>query len=309
MTVLYVIGNGFDLFHDLPTRYTSFREHSGSKLSDLESYFNFDLDDDNMWWNFENKLGDFDDRLFYDEHCLNDQCESWGEAQGVADDISEWADRLVNEISESFESWIESIDVSSARPLLKIDRCARYLSFNYTSVLQHVYGVPACQVNHIHGSVSGGGPIIFGHGNEIQDEPELDANGDSNRTMYTDAENAAKIPLYALKKNVSEIIRENRNYYRSLSDITNIVIIGHSLNLIDMQYFVELIKCTSEVNWLVSYYSKDEVYHHRAQLINAGVPDTRIKTFPASEIDSLIAVMNSTAQQKNALDRAAACSD
>jgi hypothetical protein len=288
MTDLYVIGNGFDLFHDLPTRYTDFSAHSGSKLVDLEAYFYFDFNDDQMWWNFENKLGDFDGKLFFDDHCFNDKCESWGEAQGVADDISEWAGRLADEIRESFESWIESIDVSKARPVLNIDRRARYLSFNYTSVLQDVYSVPACQVNHIHGSVSGGDSLIFGHGNEIIEEPEMDAFGDSTRTMYTDAENAAKIPLYALKKNVSEIIQENQNYFRSLRDIKNIVVIGHSLNFVDMQYFVELVKYTLEANWLVSYYSKDEENQHRAQLINVGVPGTRIKTCSVTEIGSAI---------------------
>lgn len=163
-----------------------------------------------MWWNFENKLGDFDGKLFFDDHCFNDQCERWGEAQGVADDISEWAGRLVDEIRESFESWIESIDVFKARPVVKIDSSARYLSFNYTTVLQDVYGVPACQVNHIHGNVSGGGSLVFGHGNEIIEESEMDAFGDSTRTMYTDAENAAKIPLYAFKKMFQKLSKKTR---------------------------------------------------------------------------------------------------
>jgi hypothetical protein len=139
MADLYVIGNGFDLFHKLPTRYIDFSLHSGSKLEDLETYFYFDFSDDQMWWNFENKLGDFDGKLFFDDYCLNDKCESWGEAQGVADDISEWADKLVDEIRESFESWIESIDLYKVRPILNIDRHARYLSFNYTSVLTRLF--------------------------------------------------------------------------------------------------------------------------------------------------------------------------
>ena len=287
MTDLYVIGNGFDLFHKLPTKYTDFSAHSGSKLEDLEAYFYFDFSDEQMWWNFETKLGDFDGKLFFEDYCLNDQCESWAEAHGVADDISEWAGKLVDEIRESFESWIESIDVSNARPVLKIDRRARYLSFNYTSVLQDVYDVPACNVNHIHGSVSGGGLLIFGHGKQIIEEPEIDEFGDSNRTMYnTDAENAAKIPLYAFKKNTSEIIQENKYFFGSLRHLTNIFVIGHSLNSVDMQYFVELAKYASEAKWIVSYYSNDEELHHRTQLINAGVPVTRIKTCSITELCS-----------------------
>lgn len=287
MTDLYVIGNGFDRFHGLPTRYIDFREHSGSKLEDLEAYFYFDLSDDQMWWNFENKLGDFDGKLFFDDYCFNDQCESWGEAQGVADDISEWANKLVDEIREAFESWIESIDVSKVRPVLNINHHSQYLSFNYTSVLQDVYGVPACKINYIHGSVSSGDSLIFGHGNEIIEEPEIDEFGDSNRTMYTDAENAAKIPLYVFQKNVSEIIQENKNFFKSLNGITNIFVIGHSLNSIDMPYFVELAKSASDANWIVSYHSNDEKYNHPTKLINAGVPISRIKTCSASELYSL----------------------
>ena len=42
MSVLYIIGNGFDLEHGLPTSYLAFRSYAGESLSILEEYFSFD---------------------------------------------------------------------------------------------------------------------------------------------------------------------------------------------------------------------------------------------------------------------------
>lgn len=285
MGVLYVIGNGFDLSHDLPTKYTDFKQYSENKLPDLERYFDFDLNDDAMWRDFENKLGDFDNRIFFACHCLNDQCESWGEAQGVADDIGEQADSLVGKISEAFQGWIESIDISAVRPVFPLRADAAYITFNYTSVLQDVYKIPSCQINHIHGKVSECEMLVFGHGKEIEEEPELDENGDSTRTMYTDAESAAKYPLHALKKNVLDVIRNNFDWFTGLSRIHTVVVLGHSLNDIDLPYFQKIYTCTGIASWVVSYYSENEKDHHRSQLIKVGIPDERITCFHVNAIN------------------------
>jgi len=278
MDILYIIGNGFDLFHGLPTKYTDFRNHSGNNVSDFENcYCYFGLEDeDGMWHDFENKLGEFDNEIFFYNHCLNDQCESWVEGQGVADDITEQADHLVEKIQEDFTGWIESIDVSAAKPLLSLSSDAKYFSFNYTSVLQYVYNISSKQICHIHGSASQYESLVFGHGKQIEEEPEVDENGDSNRTMYTDAESAAKYPLHALKKDVLGVIDKNHVWFKSLGGVNTVVILGHSLNDIDLQYFQELHKHIGEADWMVSYYDQDELCHHRSQLVKVGIPNEKI---------------------------------
>jgi hypothetical protein len=128
VSVLYIIGNGFDLAHGLPTSYLRFRDHARDRLSLLEEYFYFDLDDDWMWWDFENKLGHFDDGIWYDCHCLNDDAESWGEAAGVADAMVDEAEDMVEQLRGEFEQWIESIDLAGIQPSIALrPKCDRDL--------------------------------------------------------------------------------------------------------------------------------------------------------------------------------------
>ena len=42
MTTLYIIGNGFDLYHGLPTSYTDFYEFGKKLLDEIEDVFNND---------------------------------------------------------------------------------------------------------------------------------------------------------------------------------------------------------------------------------------------------------------------------
>lgn len=272
MKALYIIGNGFDLHHGLPTSYICFRDHSRDRLECLEEFFYFDLDDDRMWHNFEEQMGSFDHGIFYDHHCLNDQAESWGEAAGVADAIEEETDQLVSSIKEAFEGWIETIELESTCRMMDLPHDGIYLSFNYTGVLQQVYGIPGTQILHIHGSIEGGHSLIFGHGQpDLPSEPELDEFGDSNRHMYSDAEAAAKYPHHAFKKQVAEIINENQAWFDELQSVTAIVVLGHSLNDIDLPYFREIAKRAPAAGWVVTYYSDGDQVRHQEQLEKAGV--------------------------------------
>ncbi|MEX0291687.1 MAG: AbiH family protein, partial [Flavobacteriaceae bacterium] len=63
---LYILGNGFDLWHDLPTSYKDFYESEKSVLDDLEWYYGFRIQLDNPWFDFENSLGCFDWLQFFD---------------------------------------------------------------------------------------------------------------------------------------------------------------------------------------------------------------------------------------------------
>ena len=63
---LYIIGNGFDLHHELKTSYAHFRDDYVKKRSpilwnDLLDIYGEAPQNDNLWWNnFENMLGKVD---------------------------------------------------------------------------------------------------------------------------------------------------------------------------------------------------------------------------------------------------------
>lgn len=64
MKILYVIGNGFDLWHELPTKYTDFYAFAAIHLDDLEQYLNLEPNSETLWNNFEANLGKFDSDIF-----------------------------------------------------------------------------------------------------------------------------------------------------------------------------------------------------------------------------------------------------
>ena len=60
MTNLYIIGNGFDLWHGLPTSYREFYEFAQDTLDELGNYYLFDLSVHEPWHDFENALAAFE---------------------------------------------------------------------------------------------------------------------------------------------------------------------------------------------------------------------------------------------------------
>ena len=61
MKNLYIIGNGFDMHHDLPSGYWDFHKWLKEKNAELVEQID-DLYDysDNLWGNFEVELGNLD---------------------------------------------------------------------------------------------------------------------------------------------------------------------------------------------------------------------------------------------------------
>ncbi len=68
MSTLYVIGNGFDLWHRLSTRYQQFYEFAKDTLDEVGNYYSFELSVPEPWHDFENALGDYCWEHFYDFH-------------------------------------------------------------------------------------------------------------------------------------------------------------------------------------------------------------------------------------------------
>ena len=292
MEILYVIGNGFDLWHGLPTKYTDFYESSGNPLEELKPYLN--LDAYKLWNNFEAVLGKFDCEIFYENHNFIDVSgDSFKPSMvyGLEDDLIEQADNLVDGIQSQFREWIASIPTEDAKAKFDFKSPRRFISFNYTPTLQAVYGIADDLVFHIHGSASKYEHLIFGHGESREEEPELDENGDSNRTMFTDAEGAAKYPFYAFQKPVNDIIENNLSYFENLKNVEVVVVMGHSLNDIDIPYFEKISNVIRGRKWVVSQCSEDEGKSHVRQLGKCGVASDQITLCSIDDIPKMLASM------------------
>lgn len=288
MSKLYVIGNGFDLHHGLPTSYNDFHKYVQKNYpeieNDLEEFFCLDLDKNDLWSDFENGLGTFSWKSFFDEHNqidLEDENFKPSEAFGLEDDLIQETDELIARIRFAFEDWIAQISLDSVTKKLEIDTKSKFLSFNYSLTLEMVYGVSNQNLLHIHGEIENNlGSLIFGHNQELEQEDELDENGDSNRTLFSDSENVVKRTYYSFQKPVNDTIEKNINFFESLSDIEEIIILGHSLNSIDIPYLKEIKKYVNDkCIWNVSFYKNEEVAEHQDALNKIDVKNEFINQF------------------------------
>lgn len=277
MSSLYIIGNGFDLFHGLKTSYSNFHEYlnvNGISFGDTADFFDFTVNEDGLWRDFENDLGSFDSDSYFDYHNeINVTREDFRPSQvyGLEDELTNQSEYLVSSIQEAFTGWVGTINIDAEHRINTFTSSDIFLSFNYTSTLQTVYSIDNAQICHIHGATSVHSELVFGHGVEIADVPELDENGDSLRTMFSDAEGNAGIPLAMLRKPVHETISQHEEFFQRLKGIQRIFVLGHSLSDVDLPYF-ELIHTNSpDVPWRVSFYDIDEQDRLREQLAKAGV--------------------------------------
>lgn len=299
---LYIIGNGFDLYHDLQTKYCHFhkfvKENHKELDFDLKRYFKLRIkenknleigsDEKSLWTKFEEDLGTFNWRLFYNDVCNIDNNEENFKSSLVfclEDDIDERTENLLKSIREAFESWLECIDFDFVQKKLSLKKDSYFLSFNYTLLLQQYYKIQPENILHIHGNIEDNrGSIIFGHNLTMKKEPELDENGDSNRTPFSDSEAKAKYPFHALSKPVIEIIEDNKSYFEDLCTTNKIIVLGHSLNEIDLPYFKEIHRVKYNANWEITYFDEDEKLKHLCTLQKIGIERQCIKMLEFDEL-------------------------
>lgn len=293
---LFIIGNGFDLAHKLPTKYQDFYnflkrpeaaddekilldvliDHIGDALNPYN-----ELDHKFYWENFESLLGEAD---FQQDMPFSSSYDDKSD-----DDPDYQAQQLLPQfevlrsskglLSEIFERWISTIDVNQAKPDNQFAKYIRknqstFLSFNYTMTLEYLYD--EWQVMHIHGKV-GDGNIMVGHGNpfrqleshKISEVPlpltasMVDIEEYCNQLTISDE-------LYnAWHKDVPGNIERHKGYFESLRDVDEIYTFGFSYNKVDSPYIVEIIhnlKDSSNTNWFLKAYNHQKNLEYKDKI-------------------------------------------
>jgi hypothetical protein len=281
-TTLYIIGNGFDLHHGVPSSYWHFRNYVKTKNSDLfdalERYFN----SDQLWSNFEATLADLDTDHILDE--AGNYYESYG-AENWSDsfhhdyqyEISKRIELITTELKKIFTEWVLSLDIPLYRDdMLQLDREAIFLNFNYTPTLSKLYKVKPTNITYIHNEAkSKESDLLLGHGID-QEFPERGSEDQDIRIT----EGQQLIDQYFLDsyKPVYNIIAEKQQFFDSLKQVKEVNIYGHSMADVDLPYFEEIINQLdlSRVKWRVSYFKKEEYEQRLTTLINLGVPEDNI---------------------------------
>ncbi|CDU06678.1 conserved hypothetical protein [Vibrio coralliirubri] len=291
MTTLVIIGNGFDIWNRLPTSYWDFYDQYNRSLEEHTQYFDDFCCEDAEWSNFEESLGSFNQGSFHDNAALQPSLEEMADNHALLyefeDEITNKREELVGDITKAFNAWISAVDVNSATKLIELRSDFKFLSFNYTTTLQDVYGIPDENILHIHGRVRSN--IIFGHGRGVA-SPSIDLEPDE--PWFEESQRGLSSVSEVFHKPVDEILEHNRCQLEGYGDVTDIVVIGHSINDIDIPYFQCILNAYPDAEWKNYNYENwdegiDAVSNTHINLIEAGVPEEKL-TSSSSELLSTI---------------------
>lgn len=285
MKNLYIIGNGFDCHHGINSSYSAYRkwlEENEPELYERLQEF-YDVENDDWWWEFELSLGEIelvdyiqstasDNQPNFASDKFRDRDYHAGSYQ-AENDIG----GLVNGIKETFREWINSLLKGDGSKKVKLTKSNNYfVNFNYTSTLQDLYSIPDSDILHIHGKAPDDA-LVLGHNKTfeeltkasgvIQPESPEDLSEEELAEWYDEEDfvtqtvrDAAVNEICAIRKDVEQIIRDNRAVFSLMNEIEHIYIYGFSFSPVDEPYIDKIIEHIDKekVYWLISYYSNED---------------------------------------------------
>lgn len=164
---LFLIGNGFDLDHDLPTDFEkNFKQIAESNESNKDFWNLYQSYYSNIWSDFEYALGcpDFNSlEEIFDEYAPDyaSDHESDRDQIIVQADISGNLNESLTEFADQAE---EAIDETVPKDIYKniFKTSDLFINFNYTHTLEKLYSIRQDNILHVHGEV-GKNNLILGY--------------------------------------------------------------------------------------------------------------------------------------------------
>ena len=303
-TSLFIIGNGFDLMHKVPSSYYNFRDFLG-KNNRLRNVLENYIKRDDLWADFEESLAHLDDNAMlgttndmvdiYDVKPQFDEDSLAANFFMAAEAAIGPAQTIMRELPGEFKDWASTLKISnSAKPLADIlSNESKFINFNYTEFLETIYGIPKKNIWYIHGDRRDKNTeLILGHAPEAQFEEEIDLHKSKNKdlkiknqTVYDLSETAGYglIEYYdATTKKSDDVIKDNKDKFEKFRYIENVVVIGHSLSQVDYPYFREIIKHNQNaaaMNWHISWYSSGDLKRIKQFVLEMNISNSKVKIF------------------------------
>ncbi|XYB84410.1 bacteriophage abortive infection AbiH family protein [Vibrio parahaemolyticus] len=314
MKRLYIIGNGFDLYHGLPTSYLSFKDYL--KNNNIISYDNFNNsfyyynDINDLWANFEENLSNLDTETVIDrfsDYLPHFSIDFRDRDMGAFDiEIKNFVNSITTSLKFSFVDFIKDAVKKGKQNKILRSFCneSKFISFNYTNTLEKLYSVNKKDILYIHGNIyDDNEDIILGHGVEPCDIDfgnyisNIDNNGVFVENAWLDCESdfiniaynegAATLEQYYLSsfKNTEKILVDNEKFFDSLFNIEEVYVLGHSLSDVDLPYFYRLVKILPRsTKWIVSYYTEEEKIANFFKVVDLGIEEDSIKMITINDL-------------------------
>lgn len=214
-----------------------------------------------LWADVETALGEYREEVILD-YCKPDEEIDYDHIMrsvAAIEDGPDWLFKpILDDFLENFTDWVDRIDISHAHPQQQLESQGRFLTFNYTDTLEKVYDIPNSNILYIHGSrAEADDKYIMGHNNIKPD----DLHDTLNDELYFEQDTKNNIIgwMNELHKDTSYIINHNTAFFRSLSELSYIVIKYHSVNQVDWSYFDEVQKSVRpDALWIFHYHSSED---------------------------------------------------
>lgn len=292
---LNIIGNGFDLYHGLPSSYYYFGCYIIERFPEYYEKFaqmyhikwmkpigssiahDYTYIVENMFWReFESHLGEVDESFIIDTYTVDLGLE-FDDPIDIEMDDYEIAERL----KRKFVYWVrDTLDKEGNYNIIKenmnnifneemFNKSDYFIQFNYTHTLQELYEISNDKIYYVHGECFGeeDDELIIGHGNinridEIKkciDELEENYNYTQQMNNNINEYNCLLKYVETLKKDVEKHRSECNNFYEKIiGNIDYINIYGLSLGDVDIPYLQQIRLKWPNAKWKFSYYTTND---------------------------------------------------
>lgn len=310
--VLYIIGNGFDLMHNVSSSYYGFRDSLGKENALRQALENF-LTPEDIWADFEDALAHFNIEAMGSSFMVDNwlhMFEAYGNEAGAAE-ISMAVEGAANpiitvaeELPHRFRMWVEKLTIGTKdRPLRNMFRNGKVLCFNYTEFVETLYEVFEENVCYIHGcrrkkKHCPKETLILGHlpgaSEEAYDFADDSFAGTKNpyQNALIDVVQEQVFHLISaydeeLTKDCREIITAHNAFFSKLQEIEEIIVIGHSFAPVDWDYFLEVaarLPDRKAVHWYFGCYGLRDLDNLEQLLTMLGLSQSDVSVFPTDDI-------------------------
>lgn len=253
---LFIIGNGFDIAHHLPTRFNPNFKNIAMKYEHGKFWDLYQSCKNDIWSDFENLLARLDFNGL--EEIFNGYGPDYSsDRESDRDSIIyqvELNGRLQDALNEFANNADDSLGDAQADDIIEriLNQDGYYITFNYTHTLEKLYSIPSENILHIHGEV-GKKNLVLGYpkDNFTPEKYRYDIRG-KGRGPYSKMEIEKYIDGiedYYIRTAYEDLFNKCKSFYKEIKfdlvkdflnknqcKIEEIIVYGHSC-AIDFDYF------------------------------------------------------------------------
>lgn len=191
---LYIVGNGFDRHHGVPSSYYDFSTYLRRCDRELYNTLTALVRVKELWGDFEYNLA------YISRETIAEYVDIWlpwkdpeennfsvSEYEAAIAQATQMVEYCTDRLKYRFHKWVRTLGLPKGhkRKMLAIDRNAYYINFNYTDFLECLYDIPSSQIAYLHGTKSDKiGSLVLGHGEDPQKNYEEWIHKNKNKKRF-----------------------------------------------------------------------------------------------------------------------------